>query len=77
MAYCIAYSSVSTEPDPAGLLSLNLKLDCGSQLVNPAANYRLLAVGFCKKLYEFVASVLPIQMSAADHSGAPQKEQWI
>ena len=30
MGYCIAYSSVNTEPDPTGLLSLNLKSDRGS-----------------------------------------------
>ena len=33
MGYCIAYSSVNT-----GVLSVNLKSDRGSRLVNPARN---------------------------------------
>jgi hypothetical protein len=36
MGYCIAYSRVYTEPDPTGVLSLNLKSDRGSQPVNRA-----------------------------------------
>jgi hypothetical protein len=32
---------------------------------------------FFKKLYEFVAAVMPIQMSTVGHSVGPQKEQWI
>jgi hypothetical protein len=30
-----------------------------------------------KELYEFVAPAVPVQVSAADHSVGPQKEQWI